>query len=148
MVVHPHRPRSRASIGEFAVLMAVAHGRLEASVAFLKPPGFTSNWAKTKLWRSAAAIPGVSGMVDSGREARLFGAATSRQTMGYDRNERLSFSGGITAARGHLATTPARARSPRCWRGPLWAGARTHPLMAARSSLRARPGQHGILRHV
>ena len=40
-------------------------------------------------------------VVDDGREARLFGAATSGQTMVYGRNGHLLFSGGITAARGH-----------------------------------------------
>jgi hypothetical protein len=101
MVVHPHCPCTRASIGELEILMAQARGRLDASVIFLKPPGFSDDWTKTSLWHSAAAIPGVSVVVDDGREARLFGAATSGQTMVYDRNGRLLFSGGITAARGH-----------------------------------------------
>lgn len=101
MVVHPHCPCTRASIGELEILMAQARGRLDASVIFLKPPGFSDDWTKTSLWHSAAAIPGVSVVVDDGREARLFGAATSGQTMVYDRSGRLLFSGGITAARGH-----------------------------------------------
>jgi hypothetical protein len=101
MVVHPHCSCTRASIGELEILMAQAQGRLDASVIFLKPPGFSDNWTKTSLWHSAAAIPGVSVVVDDGREARLFGAATSGQTMVYGRNGRLLFSGGITAARGH-----------------------------------------------
>ncbi len=102
MVVHPHCPCTRASIGELEILMAqTRRGRLDASVIFLKPPGFSDTWTKTSLWHSAAAIPGVSVVVDDGREARMFGAATSGQTMVYDRSGRLLFSGGITAARGH-----------------------------------------------
>ena len=101
MVVHPHCPCTRASIGELEILMAQTRGRLDASVIFLKPPGFSDNWTKTSLWHNAAAIAGVSVVVDDGREARLFGAATSGQTMVYDRSGRLLFSGGITATRGH-----------------------------------------------
>jgi hypothetical protein len=102
MVVHPHCPCTRASIAELEILMAHARGQLDAWVIFLKPRGFNDSWTKTSLWISAAAIPGVSAVVDDGAEARLFGAATSGQTMIYDRNGRLLFSGGITAARGHF----------------------------------------------
>ena len=148
MVVHPHCPCSRASIEELADLMVQAHGRLEASVVFIKPPGFTSNWAKTSLWRSAAAIPGVSETVDDGREARLFGAATSGQTMGYDRNGRLLFSGGITAARGHLGDNPGASAITALLEGPVPHRVRKQPFMAARCSLLTGPVQDGALRHV
>jgi hypothetical protein len=102
MVVHPHCPCTRASIGELEILMTQAQGQLDASVIFLKPPGFSDNWTKAALWRAAVAIPGVSAMIDDGHEARLFGAATSGQTMVYGSEGRLLFSGGITAARGHF----------------------------------------------
>jgi hypothetical protein len=101
MVVHPHCPCSRASIGELATLMAHEQGRLKASVVFVEPPGFAGSWAKTDLWASAGLIPGVTRVIDGGREARLFSAATSGQTMVYDANGRLLFTGGITDARGH-----------------------------------------------
>jgi len=122
MVVHPHCTCTRASIGELEILMAQGRGRLKADEIFLKPPGFSDNWTKTGLWRSAAAIPGLSLVIDDGREARLFGAATSGQTMVYGRNGRLAFSGGITAARGHYGDN-ARA--------------------SAIASLLARPISHG-----
>jgi hypothetical protein len=102
MVVHPHCPCSDASIEELGALMAEAHGPVEATVVFIKPPDFSVDWAKSSLWRSAGAIPRVSATLDDGREARLFGAATSGQTMVYGRDGRLLFSGGITAARGHF----------------------------------------------
>jgi hypothetical protein len=112
------------------------------------PPGFTSNWAKTSLWRSAAAIPGVSETVDDGREARLFGAATSGQTMVYDRNGRLLFSGGITAARGHLGDNPGASAITALLEGPVPHRVRKQPFMAARCSLLTGPVQDGALRHV
>jgi hypothetical protein len=102
MAIHPHCPCSRASIGELAILMAHSEGRLVAFVVFVQPPGFDENWTKSDLWSSAEAIPGVTSIIDRGAEAKLFGAATSGQTMVYDLHGRLLFSGGITAARGHF----------------------------------------------
>jgi len=102
MAVHPHCPCSSASIGELATLMARRGTYLHAFVLFVQPQGFTESWTKSGLWRSAAAIPGVTPIVDEdGSEARLFGAATSGQTLVYDHAGHLSFAGGITAARGH-----------------------------------------------
>jgi hypothetical protein len=102
MVIHPHCPCSRASIGELSTLLAHSRGRLLAFVVFVEPPGFGESWTKTDLWSSAGLIPGVTRIIDRGTEANLFGAATSGQTMVYDRRGRLLFSGGITAARGHF----------------------------------------------
>jgi hypothetical protein len=112
MAVHPRCPCSRASIGELAVLMARTDSRIAASVIFVHGPGLSDQWAKTDqakndqwaktdLWHSAQAIVGVATLVDDGSETRLFGAATSGQTLVYDRRGRLLFSGGITVARGH-----------------------------------------------
>jgi hypothetical protein len=101
MIIHPRCPCSRASIGELSALMARAARPLHPWVVFVRPHGFSESWAKTDLWRSAAAIPGVTTVLDDGREAALFGAATSGQTVVYDGNGRLLFSGGITGARGH-----------------------------------------------
>lgn len=101
MVLHPQCPCSRASIGELAVLMAHASRSLQAFVVFEEPAGFAPNWAHTDLWSSAGRIPGVIRVLDWGREAQAFGAATSGQTLLYDERGQLLFSGGITAARGH-----------------------------------------------
>jgi hypothetical protein len=82
--------------------MARCQGQLSAYVLFLKPADTAPDWEKTALWRSVAAIPGVTVVSDEGgREARLFHSATSGQTILFDRTGRLLFSGGITAARGH-----------------------------------------------
>jgi hypothetical protein len=102
VVAHPHCPCSRATIGELAAVMARANGPVTAYVLFVQPAGFAEEWVKTDLWRSAAAIPGVTAIRDErGDEARRFGAETSGQTLLYDRSGLLLFSGGITAARGH-----------------------------------------------
>jgi hypothetical protein len=102
MMVHPHCPCTRATVGELAEIMAHAQGRLNAYVLFLKPAGFSEDWEKTDLWQSAASIPGVSVMVDDGgTEARLFNSSTSGQSILYDAAGHLLFSGGITGSRGH-----------------------------------------------
>jgi hypothetical protein len=82
--------------------MAHTQGRLTAYVLFLKPEGFSDDWEKTDLWQSARSIPGVTTVVDDdGNEAQHFHSATSGQTMLYDADGRLLFSGGITGSRGH-----------------------------------------------
>ncbi len=102
MLAHPHCPCTRAAIGELASIMAHCQGRLTAYVLFLKPPGLSDNWERTDLWQSAASIPGVNPVVDDGGiEASRFHATTSGQTLLYDANGNLLFSGGITSARGH-----------------------------------------------
>lgn len=110
MLAHPHCPCTRASIGELASLMAHGQGRLTAYVLFLKPAGFSEDWEKTDLWRSAAGIPGVTPVVDAeGAEARRFHAITSGQTLLYGADGRLLFSGGITASRGHSGDNAGRS---------------------------------------
>jgi len=110
MLVHPHCPCTRASIGELSRLMTQAQGRVKAYVLFVKPPNFSDEWVQTDLLASAAAIPGVRVVRDDeGVEAARFHAATSGQTMLYDAEGKLLFSGGITSARGHAGDNAGRA---------------------------------------
>lgn len=109
VLIHPHCPCSRASIGELARLMAQAQGRVTAHALFVKPAGTSDEWEKTDLFESAAAIPGVDVVVDDGAEARRFNAATSGQTALYDAEGHLLFSGGITASRGHSGDNEGRS---------------------------------------
>jgi hypothetical protein len=102
MLAHPRCPCTRASIGELAKIMAHSQGRLRAHVLFIKPDGFPDEWERASLWQSASEIPGVNVVSDpDGIEARLFQAVTSGQTVLYNTEGRLVFSGGITSARGH-----------------------------------------------
>jgi hypothetical protein len=107
MILHPHCPCSRASVRELNQLMAKCEGLIEAHVIFVKPHGFAEGWEKSDLWKAAASIPGVSiHCDDEGNEARLFQAATSGQTLVYDKSGKLFFSGGVTAGRGHSGDNP------------------------------------------
>jgi hypothetical protein len=109
MMIHPHCPCSRASIGELALLMSDVAGPVNAHVLFIKPHEFSEEWEKTDLWESAAMIPGVKASLDDeGAEARLFGSETSGQVMLYDMNGQLLFKGGITASRGHAGENDGR----------------------------------------
>ncbi len=102
MFAHPQCPCTRASIEELNRLMAKSQGQLTAQVYFFRPHDQQSDWAKTDLWRSAAAIPGVSVHEDiDGTQAQLFGAETSGYVLLYDIRAQLLFSGGITESRGH-----------------------------------------------
>src|ERR1700733_11527431 len=110
MFVHPQCPCSRASLGELAIIMAHTPRPVEATVFFFLPAGEASAWARTDLWRTAAAIPGVR--VREDREAavaRSFGALTSGQTLLYNPNGRLLFRGGITGFRGHSGDNAGRS---------------------------------------
>jgi hypothetical protein len=110
MMVHPHCPCSRASVGELALLMVAVQGRVNANVVFVKPKGFAEDWEKTNLWSSAAIIPGVSVSVDDeGVDASRFHSQTSGQVMLYSADGELLFSGGITAARGHSGDNAGRS---------------------------------------
>jgi hypothetical protein len=111
MLAHPRCPCTRASIGELSRLMTQAKGRVTAFVLFVKPTDVADSWEQTDLLTSAAAIPGVTVMSDdAGVEAERFHAATSGQTVLYDAEGRLLFSGGITSARGHAGDNAGRTQ--------------------------------------
>lgn len=110
MLAHPECPCTRASIEELDRLMAQAGERLAVDVLFVTPPDAGRGWEATDLWRSAAAIPGVTVLDDvDGIEAHRFGALTSGQVLVYDAAGRLRFSGGITSARGHAGDNAGRS---------------------------------------
>jgi hypothetical protein len=110
MLTHPRCPCTRASIGELDRLMAQAQGRVMAHVLIVKPAGAGDDWEETDLLQSAASIPGVNVVVDDGGvEAHRFHALTSGQTVLYDTEGRLLFSGGVTGSRGHSGDNAGRS---------------------------------------
>lgn len=109
LFAHPKCPCTRATMGELARVVSQAQGLVEVAVLFTQPNGFADDWTESDLWRRAEEIPGVRAMRDSdGREARLYGAATSGHVVLYDTEGRLRFSGGITASRGHEGDNAGR----------------------------------------
>ncbi len=109
LFLHPRCPCSRATIGELARLLAGARTPVATYALFYRPSDAEPGWERTDLWDSAAAIPGVHVMSDErGRQARVFGAFVSGQTLLYGATGSLLFSGGITGARGHEGDNPGR----------------------------------------
>jgi hypothetical protein len=109
MLAHPRCDCTRASLGELAELLARSPERPRAFVVFIKPRVVPSGWEQTELWAAAARIPDVTVVRDdSGVEAGRFGTVTSGQTLLYDTDGRLAFSGGITAARGKSGNSVGR----------------------------------------
>ena len=109
MFAHPRCPCSRASLTELAIVVSRELGHVDVHVLFDKPEGEGDDWTDTDLWRSAAAMPGVSVAVDpEGATAHRFGAETSGWVVLYDPSGRLLFAGGITSARGHEGDSEGR----------------------------------------
>lgn len=102
MIVHPHCPCTRASIGELEILMAKTKGKLRATALIFVPSKKDAEWARSDLLHQLERIPGVDTYIDEdSRMTAVFGGTTSGQAFLYDPEGRLVFSGGITASRGH-----------------------------------------------
>ena len=102
MLAHPHCPCTRASLAELSRLVTRLAGRLDVHVLFIRPRGVEADWESSDLLERARQVPGASVELDeAGREAALFGAVTSGDTLLYGENGRLLFHGGITSSRGH-----------------------------------------------
>jgi hypothetical protein len=109
VLAHPQCSCTPASLAELAEVLARARTRPRTYVLFLKPDGFATDWVQSGLWHTAASIPGVTLVRDDeGREARRFGSATSGQTLLYDGDGALRFSGGITGSRSHAGDNAGR----------------------------------------
>ena len=109
VLAHPQCSCSRASLGELEELLARIDVHPKTYVVFLKPATFGDGWEQTDFWRTATRLRDVSVVRDDdGVEARAFGAATSGQTLLYDQNGRLQFSGGITGSRAHQGDNAGR----------------------------------------
>lgn len=94
---------------ELARLMTDVPNRLTTYVVFIRPENESEEWTETGLRESAEAIPNVRVVIDSNnRETGIFNAQTSGLTLLYDREGKLQFDGGITAARGHEGDNPGR----------------------------------------
>jgi hypothetical protein len=111
MFIHPLCSCTRASLAELNSILQQSGERLTAWVLVLHPKGSTGEWEKSATWSAARGLQNVRVLIDAdGVEAARFGAATSGQVVLYDAKGRLQFSGGITAARGHVGTNSGEQR--------------------------------------
>lgn len=110
LLAHPQCTCTGASLAELAEVLGRTRTPPKTYVLFLKPSQFFDGWEKTGLWQTASALPNVTVLRDDdGEEAKRFGAVTSGQTLLYDADGELVFSGGITGARGHAGDNAGRA---------------------------------------
>ena len=110
LLAHPQCTCTRASLAELAEVLGRTQTPVQTYVLFLKPSEFFDGWEKTDLWQTASSLPNVTVLRDDdGAEAARFGAVTSGQTLMYDADGELVFSGGITSARGHAGNNAGRA---------------------------------------
>ena len=109
-IAHPQCTCTRASLDELAEALARATVAPRTYVVFVKPSSMPDGWEKGELWNRATRLPETTIVRDDdGREASVFGAATSGQTFVYDAGGTLQFSGGITGSRGHAGDNAGRA---------------------------------------
>ena len=102
LLAHPDCPCTEASIAELESVIAAARGRLICYVILSKPNAGAKDIRGSAVSTAATRIPRVTVIYDlSGFETSRFGGHVSGQTMLYDPNGRLVFSGGITSSRGH-----------------------------------------------
>ena len=100
--LHPCCPCSRASLAELAYIMSHAGGRVSAHALLLLPAHLPDRWSGSGIEQDLADLPDILTWQDrGGSEARRFGVATSGHVLLYDAQGRLTYSGGITSARGH-----------------------------------------------
>lgn len=120
MFAHPQCECTQASLRELDVLIAKVGGKLETDIFFYLPPGENSSWARTELWRTATAMPGVHAFEDRDAEmAKKFGVFTSGQMLLYGADGLLLFKGGITAFRGHSGDNAGRIALTALLQGPI-----------------------------
>jgi hypothetical protein len=102
MFLHPRCPCSVASVNELVGIMSRCSAHLDATVYFVRSESRPANWERGRLWDMASAIPGVIVETDiGGQHAAQFHSSTSGEIFVYDRQGKIRFQGGITAARGH-----------------------------------------------
>jgi hypothetical protein len=111
MFIHPQCSCTRASLAELKEILDKSGTAVSAWVVVLKPIGVDDEWARSSTWKAARDMRGVTVVIDDkGVEADRFGASTSGDTFLYSPAGELQFSGGITAARGHVGANSGERR--------------------------------------
>jgi hypothetical protein len=108
MFVHPLCSCTRASLTELREALDAMDRSPAVWIVLLSPKGIVKDWNE-HIAAMARRIPEAKIVIDvEGTMADTFGASTSGHAMLYDRNGRLTFSGGITGGRGHVGDNESR----------------------------------------
>lgn len=127
MFAHPRCPCTGASLAE--LIRVVDERQSPALVVFYLPENISDpeshDWRQADLVKVATSHPLIETYFDPGGiESQRFGAITSGTCLLYDRRGQLSFSGGITAGRGHQGASQSQSwlterlasdQHPRVW---------------------------------
>jgi len=109
--IHPQCACSGATLSELEQFLTCCGKQVETTIFVYQPSSIPREWVESQsgLWPTVRRLPGTRVVRDlDAVTARLFGAHISGQTLLYDVNGRLAFSGGITASRGHSGDNDGR----------------------------------------
>lgn len=127
MFVHPLCACTRASLIELREALDKVSRPPAVWIVLLSPRGIVKNWNE-HVGAIAERVPEAAIVTDiDGATAAQFGAATSGHVVVYDPKGKLSFSGGITGARGHIGDNDGRRDLVAALRGRDDHG-REHPI--------------------
>lgn len=126
MLVHPHCSCSRASVQELQAIVEKSPS-VQPYVVVYRPSEFKEGWERGAVLDAASRVRRARVILDrDGVEAKRFGGFTSGQTLLYDRDGRLRFSGGVTSLRGHAGINSGRVDVIKI--ATSEAGSGTHPV--------------------
>lgn len=109
LFAHPMCACTKATLTELENLLAACGNRLDAHVVFIAPLDADDSWQQSEIVSRARTIQGVTTHSDWERsDTHLFGARTSGTCLLYDRQGKLIFHGGLTAARGEIGDNDGR----------------------------------------
>ena len=106
--IHSECPCSNAAIADYERLLAKINSPVLTYLVVTTPSGMPSGTKENRLLERMRLLPGSTVVLDpDGNYTRAFGLATSGQTLLFQTNGALAFSGGITDGRGHEGSTLA-----------------------------------------
>ncbi|MBI3861170.1 MAG: hypothetical protein HY290_04670 [Planctomycetia bacterium] len=144
MFVHSECPCSRASLAELREVVAANPQTADVRIYLRTDSNSSADWNTTASARRAAEIQGAAVIADAdGAIAARHNVETSGHVVVYSAAGNLLFSGGMTAARGHVSENPGKSavsdllagRQPVCPQHSVFGC----PLFEAASPAAARP---------
>lgn len=106
LFVHPACPCTQASVHQLAEAQAQASRKANIYILIAKPAGHSFAKEAKEMRKLAEQVQGAQVLDDVDcKEAVRFQATVSGQCFVYDPKGKLTFSGGLTRARGHYGTS-------------------------------------------
>jgi hypothetical protein len=107
--LHPECPCSRASVTELAYVLERFGNQVSAHAIVVLPKNSREGRGNRGILDNLASVPTLRTWIDQQAiETERFRVATSGHVLIFDSRGRLTYSGGITAARGHVGQSFGR----------------------------------------